>query len=212
LESRTARGSGRCRMTEGPGYMLRKRLLGIAGMVFTTGIISGCGAVLVAGPATVRASRNPPTTSTLDPTDSASYCQQRPGDGKWVTNQAGSSTPCVPDPSYATGDADADASRALPRCFSCTLPDWERAERGAAKRLGSSSAASDVITTGTEATSGKWSAGVRGDFISACTEGMAGAVCDCLANHLDWQVPSAQAQALTEQDPRVQTAVQDCRT
>jgi hypothetical protein len=213
LESRAERGSGRCPTSEGPNYMLRKRLLRIAAIVFTIGMVAGCGdAALVAGPATVPASPNPVTSSTQDPTDSASYCQQRPGDGKWVTNQADSDTPCVPDPAYATGNEAVDASKALPRCFNCTFSDWVRAEQRAADRLGSSSVASGVITTGNDATSAKWSATARGGFISACTEGMTGSLCDCLANHLDWQVPSAQAQALTGQDPRVQAAVQDCRT
>lgn len=182
-------------------------------MVCTIGMVAGCGgAALVAGPAAVPSSLNPPPTSTPDQTNSALYCQQRPGDGEWVTNQAGSATPCVPDPSYASGDREADASKAVPRCSSCTLSDWERAEQHAANRLRSSSAGFDVITTGTGATSAaNWSSGVRGSFISACAEDMAGAVCDCLANHLDWQVPSAQAQALTGQDPRVKAAGQYCR-
>lgn len=200
-------------MTKGPDDMCRKRLLRIAAIVLTIGAVAGCGGgFFVGGTATLPTSSSRPMTTTPDPTDSALYCQQRPGDGKWVTNEAGSATPCVPDPSYATGDEDADASVAIPRCFSCKLSDWERAEQRAAKRPGSSSPATDVaIATTNSASPGSWSAGVSDSFISACTEGRAGAVCDCLANHLDWQVPSDEAQTLSGEDPRVQVAVQDCR-
>lgn len=193
--------------------MLRKRLLRIAALVFTIGMVAGCGgAVLAAGPSTIPASRNPSMTGTPDPTDSGRYCQERPGDGEWVTNEADSSTPCVPDPSDATGDDEADASKAVPRCFSCKMSDWDRAEQHAAKRLGSSSAASNVITTGTTtARAAKWSVSVRGGFIIACTENMASALCDCLANHLAWQVPSDEAQSLSGDDPRVRAAAHNCR-
>src|SRR5690242_18908868 len=71
------------------------------------------------------------TPTTADSHASDRYCQ-RLDSGRWVTNDSPySTTPCVPEPSKATGDEQADGSVALPRCFGCSIADWQRAENRA---------------------------------------------------------------------------------
>lgn len=186
--------------------MRGKRLPGIAAIGLIMTVVAGCGGTAVV---LSRASSPAPVTTVADKTVSARYCQERVDDGDWVTNEAESTTPCVPDPSYATGDEQADASIAIPRCFSCKLSDWDRAEQRAAKRRQSPPMASHAATTATGSTGvDGWSSSVRQNFLSVCS----GALCECLANHLQWQVPAAQAQTLSADDPRVQTAARDCQT
>jgi hypothetical protein len=145
---------------------------------------------------------------TSDPTLSVGYCQLL-DDGQWVTNDSASSTtPCVPDPSYATGDEQADASVAVPRCYTCKLSDWTRAETQAAVRAGHASATSTVAATGATG----WSSDDHKGFMSECTAYLNGSLCECLANHLAWRIPPDQAQGLSGEDPRVQEAVRECRT
>ena len=112
--------------------------------------IAGCGSdvrmvtVTEANPSATRAPASTPMSAT---TASDRYCQ-RLDDGTWVTNDSPySTTACVPEPSQATGDRQADASMALPRCFSCRLADWKRAE----ERARASSAGHGSDDTRTEA-------------------------------------------------------------
>jgi hypothetical protein len=192
--------------------MRGERHLRIAAIALSIGTVAGCGGAAPVGPATVPGFSSPSTT-TPDPTDSAAYCQWVDG-GKWVTNDSAySTTPCVPDPSDATGEEQADASVAIPRCFSCKLSDWDRAERREAQRLGLPSPPSGVAAAATAKTSpDPWSPGARSSFISGCAENMVGVECGCLADRLERQVPADQAQSLAGDDPRVHAATQSCRS
>lgn len=155
---------------------------------------------------------SPAASDAPDPTMSVDYCQELDS-GKWVTNNsASSSTPCVPDPTYATGDEQADASLAVPRCLTCKLSDWKRAERRAAEQTGLASPTSVATPATNPAGGNKWSRDVRSSFISDCTAYMTGSLCECLANHLGWEVPADQAEGLSGDDPRVQAAGRDCRS
>lgn len=186
--------------------MRGKRVRRLAAVLLSIGVVSGCGgAALVSSPVSSPAS--PAASAAADPTMSVAYCQQL-ANGEWVTNDsADSTTQCVPDPAYATGNEAADASVAVPRCFTCKLSDWERAEQRAAEQTGQASPASAVAT----ATPATWSRDIRTSFISDCTVYMTGSLCQCLVDHLEWQVPADQAQALSGEDPRVQAAARDCK-
>lgn len=188
------------------------RHLRVAAIALSIGTVAGCGGPAPVGPAAVPAALSPATTAP-DPTESAAYCQWLAG-GKWVTNDSAySTTPCVPDPSDATGDEQADASVGMPRCFGCKLSDWERAEQRAAQRLGLPSHGPGVATAATaNASPDVWSRGARSSFISGCAENMVGVECGCLANQLERQVPADQAQSLAGDDPRVHAATQACRS
>jgi hypothetical protein len=189
--------------------MRGERHLRIAATLLSIGTVAGCGAAAPVGPETVPVLSSP-TTTTADPTDSAAYCQWL-GGREWVTNDSAySTTPCVPDPSAATGDEQADASVAIPRCFSCELSDWERAEQRAAQRLGLPSPGSTVATA--KARAEGWSATARSSFISGCAENMVGVQCRCLANQLERQAPADQAQSLAGDDPRLHAATRACRS
>ncbi len=186
-----------------------KRLRWLAAISLTIGVISGCGGSGLTESVSDAGSSIAAAFSTPDPTASAGYCQLL-DDGRWVTNDsANSTTPCVPDPSYATGDEQDDASIAVPRCYTCKLADWRRAEALAAVRTDQAPAAS---TASTAAGASKWSSGVHKSFVSDCSAYMDGSECECLANHLQWQVPTDQAQGLSGEDPRVQAAGRDCRS
>ncbi len=190
-----------------------KRLRRLAAFSLTLGLVSGCGGAALTAPAPGSNSSVPTATAAASRTMSVGYCQLL-DDGEWVTNDsATSTTPCVPDPSYATGDEQVDASVAVPRCYTCKLSDWNRAERRAAVRTGQDPSTSRTVATVT-GTAGRneWSPDARTSFISDCTVYMDGSLCQCLANHLQWQVASDQAQALTGQDPRVQLAARECRS
>ena len=94
-----------------------------------------------------------------------------------------STTPCVPDPSNATGDEQADSSLALPRCFSCSLADWKRAEaRARASSVGDDSG----DTTGGGAAQVAWGAAVRARFVALCAGDHEDPdnVCECVADQV----------------------------
>jgi hypothetical protein len=182
-------------------------------MSLTIGALSGCGGAALTDPTLGAGSSIPAPTTAPDPMAAVGYCQLL-DDGRWVTNDsANSTTPCVPDPSYATGDERADASVALPRCYTCKPSDWNHAERRAAARTGHASAPSTVATTPTDiADLNKWSTDVRRGFMTDCMTFLVGSLCECLANHLEWRVPPDQAEGLSGEDPRVQVAARDCRS
>jgi hypothetical protein len=192
--------------------MRGKRHLRIAAIALSIGTVAGCGGAAAVGPAAVPASLSP-ITSAPDPTASVDYCQWV-GSGKWVTNDSAySTTPCVPDPSEASGDEQADASIAIPRCFSCELSDWERAEQRAARRVGLPAPGSGAATAASATASpDAWPRGARSSFISGCAESMVGVECDCVADQLERQMPADQVQTLAGDDPRVHAATQACRT
>jgi len=193
----------------------RQRLLRILPIVVVIGGLAGCGTSASLDTPSAPSSSSPSITADApvkDKTASASYCQLL-ADGHWVTNDSAySTTPCVPDPADASGDEQADALRAIPRCFTCQLSDWTRAEERAARRTGQS-IASATATTGTYTTSaGSWSPGLRRSFVSQCSKNVGGTLCECLANHLARQVPSAQTGNLSGDDPRVQADVKTCES
>src|ERR1700746_3805214 len=120
--------------------MRRNRLPWIIATVLPIiALVAACGGTALVTPNVIVPSKTATpvageNNATSDMSASASYCQ-RLNDGEWVTNDSAfSTTPCVPDPSYATGDEQVDGSAALPRCLTCSLSDWERAEKRAATR------------------------------------------------------------------------------
>ena len=178
--------------------------------------IAGCGGgartatVTQANPSAT----TPPATTAkraTAPDDHASnrYCQ-RLDNGRWVTNDSAySTTPCVPDASQATGNEQADGSVALPRCFSCSLADWRRAE----ERARASSAGRDSgDTTTAGAAQVAWGGAVRARFVAQCAgdQDDTDNVCECVADQVADQVPPAQADTLSADDPRVEAAAQRC--
>lgn len=190
-----------------------KRLRRLAAFSLTVGVVSGCGGAALTNAVPASESSIPAATEAADPTMSVGYCQLL-DDGEWVTNDSATlTTPCVPDPSYATGDEQVDASVAVPRCYTCKLSDWNRAEGRAAVRTGKDSAASPLDTSPTDSASrNEWSPDARRSFMGDCTAYMDASLCQCLANHLEWRVPPDQAEALTGEDPRVQLAARQCRS
>lgn len=190
-----------------------KRLRRLAAIPLTISVVSGCGGAALTDSVSDAGSSIPTAPKTSDPTMSIGYCQLL-DDGEWVTNDsANSTTPCVPDPSHATGDEQADASVAVPRCYTCRLTDWKSAERRAAVRTGRAIPASTVPTTATDATGhSTWSPDARRSFISDCTASLDGSLCRCLAIHLELRVPSEQADGISGEDPRVLVAARNCRS
>lgn len=190
--------------------MRRKRLPWItATVLFVVALVAGCGGTEPVAPNMIVPSK---TTAAItaennassDMSGSASYCQ-RLNDGQWVTNDSAfSTTGCVPDPSYATGDAQVDGSAALPRCFTCTLSDWEHAEQRAATRNGGQNR-----TPGTDTTA-ESPAATGGSFTKACAQNTDGGLCGCVTRAVSRQVPSYQLGALTADDPRVEAALESC--
>lgn len=196
--------------------MHRQRLLRLSAIALTIGALAGCGTTAPIDSAGSPSPASAPATATSAPRDktvSASYCQ-RLANGDWVTNDSAySTTPCVPDPSHASGDESADASRSIPRCFTCKLSDWKRAERLAAERNGQSSAASEEANNTNGATNlGSWSSGLRQSFVGECAANVGRALCECLANHLARQIPASQTESLSGDDPRVQADVKTCQS
>jgi hypothetical protein len=189
-----------------------KPLVRIAAIVLMTGAVAGCGGAALLETNAAPKSSNPAIAPGSDPTASVRYCQ-RLEDGKWVTNDSASSTtPCVPDPAYAARYEEAAESIAVPRCFTCKLSDWERADRRITQS-GTSSPASSVAAYTTPIASGldRWPRSVRDGFINNCAAYMVGSMCVCLANHLGWQVAPREAETLSGDDPRVQVAAEECR-
>lgn len=183
--------------------MRGKSLLRIAPVVLTIGAVAGCGGAAVVGSATVSTSLSLTTKTPRDPTASARYCQLLPT-GEWVTNDSAySTTPCAPDPAYATGDEQVDGSVAIPRCFTCSLSDWDRAEKRAEAR----NAAVDVQAANTT-TAGGLPEEIAGSFTQACAQNAD--ECGCVEREVAQQVPPDQMGALTADDPRVQAALQKC--
>lgn len=186
------------------------RLRRLAAISLTVGVVSGCGEAAVIGSVSDTGSSSPAAPKQSDPTLSVAYCQLR-DNGEWVTNdRANSTSPCVPDPSHATGDEPADASVAIPRCYTCKLSDWKRAERRAAVQSGEAAAASMVATTATD--TNHWSRDARSRFLSDCGASLDGSLCECLANHLERGVRPDQAEGLSAEDPRVKLAARYCRS
>lgn len=190
--------------------MRRKRLPWItATALLIIALVAGCGGTALVTPkmvvpTTTTTSTPGESNATADTGASASYCQ-RLSDGEWVTNESAfSTTPCVPDPSYATGDEQVDGSVALPRCFTCALSDWERAEERAAARNGG-----QLQTAGTNATA-ELPAAAGGSFVKACAQNADGGLCACVSSQIAQQVPRYQLGALSADDPRVEAALESC--
>jgi hypothetical protein len=195
----------------------RKRLSGITAIILLIiTVVAGCGGTALVGTTLIPPSTTTTTTATAsnassDKYASARYCQ-RLDDGDWVTNDSAySATPCVPDPSYATGNEQADGYGATPRCFACSLSDWERAEKRAKARNGGQPQTFGTDTTAADSTSsGGLPAAAGGSFVKACAQNADGGFCACVAGHVAKQVPRYQMGALTADDPRVQAALESC--
>jgi len=190
----------------------KKRLPGVtATVLLILAVIAGCGGTALVTPhmiipTTTTTATAGESNATSDTDDSASYCQ-RLNDGKWVTNDSAfSTTPCVPDPADATGDEQADGTAALPRCFSCTLSDWELAEKRAEGRDGSGT----ETTPADSSSSGGLSAAAGGSFLKACAQNADGGLCACVYRQVAQQVPPYQLRALPADDPRVEAALESC--
>jgi hypothetical protein len=149
------------------------------------------------------------STTTAENSASARYCQLLDS-GRWVTNDSPySTTPCVPNPSFATGNEQADGTVAIPRCFTCKLSDWKRAERRAARRAGTSTTESAVSATTDQY---GWSSPVTLGFDSVCTAdwGASAQLCGCIANQLEAQLPEQRVPSLSADDSWVQAAANAC--
>jgi hypothetical protein len=155
---------------------------------------------------------------------SADYCKRLPT-GSWVTNNQ-SQAPCVPNPVDATGNAKTDGSVPLPRCASCKLADWNRAERRATARATARAAAARHAAAAAKATltalsraeasgrggASRWPAAVRETFVNACTVTSGGRVqyCECAADHLARTVSVSQLPHMELADRRLFAAVAAC--
>jgi hypothetical protein len=175
-------------------------------------MIAGCGTGRQAPSSVVATASNPIATTTAPTTrdkyESARYCQQLES-GAWVTNRLHSTTPCVPDPSHATGDEEVDRSHVIPRCFTCKLSDWTRAEQNKARQA---SAPSGYASSSVTASQSEWSGARRAGVIATCTSSWGGTqtLCDCVVNHVAQQIPAPQASSLSPDDARLEAAVGDC--
>jgi hypothetical protein len=152
--------------------------------------------------------------------ESASYCR-RLADGRWVTNNLAKAA-CVPNPADATGNAAADGAVPLPRCGSCNLSDWNRAERRAAARGAATRRAADAAAKAAKTPAGVaaaiphgalWPAAWRASFVNACTvtSGGRAQACGCIADHLARIIPIDRLANLSADDRRVYRAVADCQ-
>jgi hypothetical protein len=177
--------------------MRGRRSLWMAAGAVAVVLAAGCGA-----DAGVR------NASVADPTDSARYCQYDQN-GTWVTNdRVLSTTPCVPDPAYASGNQVEDDSQVIPRCFTCKLSDWTRAETK--KTLPSAPSDDDSIKN--VANPSEWPPGLRDQVVDTCTSSWSGspALCDCVVNQVAQQIPASEASGLSPNDIRLQAAVSVC--
>jgi hypothetical protein len=155
---------------------------------------------------------------------SADYCEQLPG-GKWVTNNQ-AQAPCVPNPADATGNEKADGSVPLPRCVSCTLAEWNRAElraearAAAAQQAGAVSKITPALGVGSAALTAasgrggasRWPQVARTSFVNACTltSGGRAQVCGCIADHLSQVVSIEQLPHMELVDRRLYSAIAAC--
>jgi hypothetical protein len=191
--------------------MRGKRFPWKAAGAFAIVMIAGCGATQA--PSSIVATASKPIVTTTAPTtpdnyESARYCQQLLS-GAWVTNSLHSTTPCVPDPSYASGDEEADRSHVIPRCFTCELSDWKRAEQ---KKARQAPAPPDYTPNAVTAPHSEWSPVRRGQVIATCTSswGAKRTLCDCVVNHVAQQIPASEASSLSPNDARLEDAAGEC--
>jgi hypothetical protein len=114
----------------------------------------------------------------------------------------------VPNPAYATGNQVEDDSQVIPRCFTCKLSEWTRAEQKKALRL----APPDDSSTARAADPSEWSPELRDQVAYTCTSSWRGspALCDCVVNEAAQQVPASEAASLSPSDTRLQAAASAC--
>lgn len=184
--------------------MVRRKGLAAAGALGI--VLAGCGGAVrlqASSPTTLPA----PTTSPVK-VISSHYCR-RQSTGIWVTDDTvQSTTRCVPDPSYATGDDAIDGSAPVPRCLTCSLADWKRAEKRAAEVLASPGTGT---TTAEAAKPSQWPASVTDEYVYSCeTTGGQEASCQCIAGQLEQQVAPGNVAGLSAYDPRVEAAERSC--
>jgi hypothetical protein len=187
-----------------------KQLFWKAAGAFAIIMIAGCGAgtpssVVATAPEAIATA---PAPTTPDKYESARYCQQLMS-GAWVTNSLHSTTRCVPDPSYATGDEAVDRSHVIPRCFTCKLSAWTAAEQAKAHQW---SAPPRYPASAGTAHHSDWSPERRVQVIDTCTSswGADETLCDCVVNHVAYQVPATAASSLSPDDARLEAAADEC--
>ena len=192
--------------------MRGKRFFWKAAGVFAINMIAGCGAGTQAPSSVVARAAKPiattPARTTPDKYESTRYCQQLMS-GAWVTNSLHSTTPCVPDPSYATGDGAVDRSHVIPRCITCKLSDWTAAEQ---KKAQQATAPPPNTPSAATAHHSDWSPERRGQVIDTCTSSWGGdeTLCDCVVNHVAYQIPATAASSLSPDDARLEAAAGEC--
>jgi hypothetical protein len=192
--------------------MRGKRYFWKAAGAFAIILIAGCG-IETQTPSSVVANASKPVATTPAPTapdkyEPTRYCQQLMS-GAWVTNSLYSTTPCVPDPSYATGDEAVDRSHMIPRCFTCKLSDWTAAEERKAQQASTSPGYAASAATAHQS---DWSPERRVQVIDTCTSSWGGdeTLCDCMINHVAYQVPATMASSLSPDDARLEAALDEC--
>jgi hypothetical protein len=122
----------------------RRALMVIAAAAALAGCGSSASTVTVAHTVTQQASISSSTsTSAVSPNN----CQF--ANGRWVTNVLANPTSCVPDPTFATGDIKDDEQGVIPRCYSCTMAQWNAAERKAARDTTTAAATSTTASSAT---------------------------------------------------------------
>jgi hypothetical protein len=190
----------------------RGKRLAVVAAAATIILIAGCGGTAWVTNTGSTSSAEPATTALPSPANvgnvySASYCWHL-SSGRWVTGKPNSTTACVPDPSYATGNQQDDGAVPLPRCYTCKPSDWTRAEAHAAAALQASGG--DVNTA-----PHRWPPSVRSRFVTACADdATAKSLCGCIANILGRQIPADQFNDgdTSIDDPRVQGAITTCKS
>lgn len=191
--------------------MVRGKRLSVVAATAMIILIAGCGGTGVTNKAPTSGAE-PATSAPASPVNvgnvySASYCWKL-STGRWVTGEPNSTTTCVPDPTYATGNEQDDGAVPLPRCYTCKASDWTQAEARAAAAL---QAGGGGVSTAQHT----WPPSVRSRFVNACADdATAKSLCGCIANILGRQIPADQFNDgdTSIDDPRVQGAITTCKS
>jgi hypothetical protein len=102
----------------------------------------------------------------------------------------------------------ADDSVPVPRCSTCKLSDWERAEKDEAVPP----TPPDDDSTAGAANSSDWSPGLRSQVVHTCTSSWRGslALCGCVVSYVAQQIPGSEAQSLSPDDKGLLAAASAC--
>lgn len=130
---------------------------------------------------------------------SASNCQFV--NGKWVTNVLTNPRACVPDPADATGDVKLDEGGVEPRCFKCTMAQWNRAETKARDANAPTVSSTTHTAPPRHHASPSYAATFPTSFESAFTveclntSGGNSSGCACVLRHIEAAVPYSKVTA-----------------